>query len=297
MSTRYEEYKDFVESLDGELPSIPLIMNELLEIISDSNAALYAIQEVIKMDKTIFSKILKHANSVEMRQGAADRIVIISDAIHRLGFEKVKKIILNTSILELFQDTEPNFDLKGLWMHSCGVAIASDILAERFELKLSKHAYSCGLLHDLGKVAKLKFSQKQFFREIRYSRRYNCTLAQSEKRLGGIEHDLLGSMIIQKWGISPIIEQTTQWHHTFEKNARTDVEDPDLNKLIDIICLANWIIKDLEFGICGNPSRDNLTSDFLKRRKIDEEELIACKEIVQEALESESEHLSIFSKV
>ena len=49
-------------------------------------------------------------------------------------------------------------------MHSCGVAIASEALAERFESKFSKHAYSCGLLHDLGKVAKLKVFVRKFFK-------------------------------------------------------------------------------------------------------------------------------------
>ena len=45
------EYHDLVESLAGELPSIPLIMNDLLKIITDSNAALFAIRDVIKNDK------------------------------------------------------------------------------------------------------------------------------------------------------------------------------------------------------------------------------------------------------
>ena len=139
------EYHDLVESLAGELPSIPLIMNDLLKIITDSNAALFAIRDVIKNDKAIFSKILKFANNVEYRQGSAERITSISDAIQRLGLENVKKIALNTSVFKLFEELEgsSDFKLEDLWMHSCGVAIASEALAERFESKFSDHAYSC----------------------------------------------------------------------------------------------------------------------------------------------------------
>jgi len=54
MSESLSEYHNLVESLAGELPSIPLIMNDLLKIISDSNAALFAIRDMIKNDKTIF---------------------------------------------------------------------------------------------------------------------------------------------------------------------------------------------------------------------------------------------------
>ena len=87
------EYHDLVESLAGELPSIPLIMNDLLKIITDSNAALFAIRDVIKNDKAIFSKILKFANNVEYRQGSAERITSISDAIQRLKNWKAVQIL------------------------------------------------------------------------------------------------------------------------------------------------------------------------------------------------------------
>ena len=69
MSNIAIEYHDLVESLAGELPSIPLIMNDLLKIITDSDTALFAVRDLIKNDKAIFSKILKFANSVETRQG------------------------------------------------------------------------------------------------------------------------------------------------------------------------------------------------------------------------------------
>ena len=59
MNESFSEYHVIVENLAGELPSIPLIMNDLLKIISDSNAALFAIRDIIKNDKTIFSKVLK----------------------------------------------------------------------------------------------------------------------------------------------------------------------------------------------------------------------------------------------
>ena len=54
MAPKAEEYREFVEKLEGQLPSIPLIMNELLKVISDSEVALFAVQNIIKKDKSIF---------------------------------------------------------------------------------------------------------------------------------------------------------------------------------------------------------------------------------------------------
>lgn len=292
------EYHEIVDSLAGELPSIPLIMNDLMKIISDSNAALFAIRNVLKNDKSIFSKILKLANSLEMRQGSAEKITCISEAIQRLGLENVKKIALNTSVFEVFKELEKNsgFNLEEFWKHSCGVAIASERLAEKFELKYSDNAYSCGLLHDIGKVAKIKFSLKRFHREVRHTKRYDCSLIASEIELKAIEHDKLGALIIKKWSISPIIEFTTRWHHTPNKDKRTEVDDPNLNKLTDIIILANHIIRNLSFGNSGYSTKLELDSKFLQRRKIDSDELKSCQEIVQTALVEEAENLALFSK-
>jgi HD-like signal output (HDOD) protein len=292
------EYHNLVESLAGELPSIPLIMNDLLKIISDSNAALFALRDIIKNDKAIFSKVLKFANSVEIRQGATERITAISDAIQRLGLENVKKIALNTSVFKLFEKFEnnANFKLEDFWKHSCGVAIASEVLAERFESRFADQAYSCGLLHDLGKVAKVKFSPKRFFREIKYALNNHSSIHETEHKLGSLQHDLLGALIVQKWGISPIVEQTTRWHHTVKKSERTEVEDPNIHKLIDLIMLANHIIKELEFGNSGYSTKKDLATDFLRRRKIDQQEFEECKEAVNKALVAEAEHLAIFSK-
>jgi putative nucleotidyltransferase with HDIG domain len=298
MNESPNEYHDIVENLAGELPSIPLIMNDLLKIIADPNAALFAIRDIIKNDKAIFSKVLKFVNNVEFRQGSAERITSISDAIQRLGLENVKKIVLKTSVFKLFDelDNNTNFQIESLWMHSCGVAIATEALAERFESQFSEHAYSCGLLHDLGKVAKLKFSSENFLNEIQYASDNNLSLYLAENRLNSIKHDLLGALIIQKWGISPIVEKTTRWHHTIKKSDRTGVDDPNMDKLIDLLKLANHIIKDIEFGNSGYKVKIALAPEFLRRRRIDDQELQSCKEVVERALEAEAEHLAIFSK-
>jgi hypothetical protein len=87
-----------------------------------------------------------------------------------------------------------------------------------------------------------------------------------------------------------------RWHHTTNKDLRLEIEDPNLNKLIDIIILANHIIKDLEFGNSGYKIKQQLPPEFLRRRKMDDQGLQNCKEVVQEALEAEAEHLAIFSK-
>lgn len=291
----FQEYDSVVKKLAGDLPSIPLLVKDMMEVVSDVNAASNALCDIIIKDQSIFSKVLKVANSVEYRQGRTDRITDMNDAVLRIGSDNVRKILLSTSVLDTFlgSEGEDKFKLEGLWLHSCGVALACQVLADRYNCELSEQAYACGLLHDLGKVAKIKFLKKEFLREVKFSIKNKATLWFSEKALGHIQHDVLGSMIVERWGISPVVEMTTRWHHTFSKGSRLNVDDPNIHKMIDIVILANHMVKELKFGNSGSGLSEALPERFLRRNQVTEEEYEMAREAVRMHIDAESENLSV----
>ena len=291
-------YDRVVSKLAGNLPSIPVLVNDMMKVVSDPGTATFALCDIIQKDQSVYAKILKIANSVEFRQGRTDRITQINDAVLRIGTENVRRTLLSTSVLDSFRsdENESKFKLEGLWLHSCGVAIASQFLSERYDEELADQAYACGLLHDLGKVAKIKFLKKEFLSEVKFTHKNNCSLWFAEKALGHIQHDLLGSMIIEKWGVSPIIEKVARWHHTYSKGSRFLVDDPKIHKLIDIVMLANHMIKELRFGNSGSAEIEDLPSAFLRRRRMNEEEYTSAREAVRMQIDAESENLAILLK-
>ena len=101
--TEEQEYENIVESLRGKLPSLPLIIDELMTIISDPNAALFAIRDVIKIDPSVYVQILKVANTVEYRGGQEKRIINLDEAMQKLGLEKniVFLVIFIISVIKL----------------------------------------------------------------------------------------------------------------------------------------------------------------------------------------------------
>jgi len=290
-----DEYDAIIRKVAGDLPSIPLLVQDMMKIISDADAASFALCDIIRKDQSIFSKILKIANSVEYRQGRTDRITDMNDAVLRIGTENVRKTLLSTSVLDtfLYFEGEDRFKLEGLWLHSCGVAIACSVLSERFDCEFSEQAYACGLLHDLGKVIKIKFLKKEFLREVKFSIKNKTSLWFSEKALGHIQHDLIGSMIVEKWGISSVVENTTRWHHTFSKSSRLNVEDPNVHKMIDLVMLANHMVKELKFGNSGSALSEALPERFLKRNRMTEEEYEGARETVRMHIDAESENLVV----
>lgn len=292
----FEEYEEIIKALEGELPSIPVIMNELMKIISNPDAALFAIKDILKLDQAIFSKLIKVANSVAHREGTSQRISDISDAMQRIGLEKVKQVALKTSVLKIFtKDWEgTNFNFEDLWLHSSATAIANQALAEYFESEYLEHAYACGLLHDIGKVAKIQFAQEEYGKEVRYAYRKNLSTHSSENARNFLHHEILGALIIKRWGLSELVEKTTRWHHVFDRKQREGIEEPSLQKFIDILILSNHLVHDLKIGNSGYVKVESLPRDFFKRFRKDDSEYENCKNLVSEKIEEQADFMAIF---
>jgi putative nucleotidyltransferase with HDIG domain len=297
MSVQGIDYEVIVDSLKGKLPSLPVVMNELMTVISDHDAALYALQDLLKMDHSIFAQLLKVANTHEYRQGKEKRITTMDEAVNTLGLEKVKRVALNTTILSLYKGVElpVDFSLEALWMHSVGVALASSSLAEHLHTDLVDQAYTCGLLHDIGKVAKCKFDQILFCEEITSANENNLDTHQWEIAGEHIRHDILGSYLARTWGISPMVETVTKWHHEEDRSKRHDIEDANIQKLIDIVYLANGTIHRLEFGNSGHRHVKEPSKLILRRLRLDEEEFSEFEEKLVKNLEEEEESFILFA--
>ena len=297
MKVSTEDYESVVNSLKGQLPSLPLVMDELMTIIADPNAALYAIKDIIKLDPSIFSHILKIVNTVQYRGDGEPRISDINDAMQRLGLEKVKRIALNTSVLTLFKGiTFPSkFSPELLWTHSVGVAIASANLVEFLNLPLADQVYSCGLIHDIGKLAKLKYDQESFCVELKRAGESKLNNHQIEITQNGIRHDLLGGEICKEWGISPLVGAVAKWHHELERSKRLDVEDLETHKIIDIVQFCNEMIKEIEFGFSGHNLKLTPSPRIMRRLKMSEKDVDEFKNKLVQELDQEKENILFFT--
>ena len=297
MKVSSEKYDSIVNSLKGQLPSLPLVMDELMTIISDPNAALYAIKDIVKLDPSIFSQILKVVNTVQYRGDEEPRISNLDDAMQRLGLEKVKRIALNTSVLTLFKGIRfpSKFSPESLWTHSVGVAIASANLVDFLNFPLADQVYSCGLIYDIGKLAKLKYDQKNFCEELIKAEESNLNNHQSEIIQNGIRHDLLGGQVSKKWGISPLVEAVAKWHHVEDRSKRLDVEDVETHKIIDVVQFSNEMIKEIEFGFSGHNIKVSPSQSIMRRLKMSEIDVAEFKNKLVQELEQEKENISLFS--
>ena len=129
-------------------------------------------------------------------------------------------------------------------------------------------AYTCGLVHDIGKVARFKLDEvdntEYFIKDTK--------LAQSEdisslKRISQSERTprLSRYLLCRNWGLSAWVESVVMWHHEDQIDRRRGVPSSDANTLIDIVIVANWLAQYHKFGNSGHNSPE-MPSDALFQR-------------------------------
>ena len=284
-------YEDVINAIKKNIPPLPQILEELIKRLSDVDSSLESIEDLIEIDQAITSRILKVSNKVEFLEPDEPRITSVHDALHKIGLEHAKRISLNVSVLDLMENVEfpPTFRFASLWQHSLGVAVASSILAEELGYENPDQAYTCGLVHDIGKLIKIKFNQEEFCTEVQAAREGNLDLHDFEMINECLMHDTLGSLMMEFWQMPAELTAVIRYHHLGHRDMRVDVESDDLNHLIDIVYLANLLVKKLEIGNSGHYVTKVASPEFIESLGLDEDRLIEIeREILKKYEESSS---------
>jgi putative nucleotidyltransferase with HDIG domain len=265
------DYNFLINQIQRNLPTLPTIVNELTNVLQNPDSSTFAVEEVMTSDQSMTMKILRVANTSFYRGGRDDRVTDASEAIGTLGFEKIRNVILTTSVFKMFKDesAEDRFTLEDLWKHSLGVASASRTLAKWLGKSWHERAYTCGLVHDIGKVARYKLDElddsKLFIADSQFALDKKINLFKAELVNQSARHDYLGYLICKNWGLSNYVESVVRWHHEPNPEARQKVLSEEAGEAIDLVILANWAVNHLKFGFSGHEAPDHPSDALLQR--------------------------------
>lgn len=202
-----------IRTVDNLRP-MPTSITRALRAIEDSSATSTEISEIIGLDQALSASILQSANSVSM--GYSTDCSKLSDAVMRLGFKRLKGIILGIAAVGPF-----NQSLKGyrfgageLWNHSIATAVSAEWIARELRYPDPEEAYTAGLLHDMGKLFLDQFVFSDYTRIVDLMLKYKLTLYMAEEQLLGIDHANVGGLIAEKWNFPVVLIDAIRYHHT-----------------------------------------------------------------------------------
>lgn len=235
-----------------DLPALPVVAMKVIELINDPNSSSADIADVLRKDQALTTKVLRLVNSsyYSIPGGVSD----VQRALNFLGFNSVAQLVLGISVVSMFKDdANDRFSVSEFWKHALGVGMASEWIAKRTKRAKPEEAFTCGLLHDIGKLVLKEIRPEAFEAIVTDARERSISFLQAEVEAKSIPHTYLGEAVAKRWGLPAPIQLAIRFHHE-------DVEaKPELNasqkELVKIVRFSNEWVGSLQFGNSGNYSK------------------------------------------
>jgi putative nucleotidyltransferase with HDIG domain len=233
-----------LKSLVGEIPTLPVIYQELFRKMQDPDIGVPEVAEIISMDQALAAKVLHLVNSAFY--GYSKQIKTISRAVVILGFRAVRSAALAVSVFDYFGDEQSSsqVDMRKFWEHSVVVAAISKILAEVQVREQQEEAFIVGLLHDTGKLIEKRYFPDDFDEACAAATEQHLSWYECEKQLFNLNHAGIGGTLFRAWDFPPGVVEVVRHHHTPEA-AMTHAQ------LASLVHVADWAAYELGHGAPG----------------------------------------------
>jgi len=274
---RIERWKPVLEKLN-DIPTLPVVATRVTELINDPNSSSADIADVLKKDQVLTAKVLKLINSPYY--GIPGEVTDVKRALAYLGFNTLAQLVLSISVIAAFTENKGSkFSLQGFWKHALGTAVASEIIAKKTGYPKPEECFTCGLLHDIGKIVLLKIAPEEFTRVLQAAETNKISFSDAERQLEVPTHGYLGEYIAEKWRLPMVIRMSIRYHHADVAAMDTLLES--MKKAVQIVALANQIVVKENIGYSGNASGGQITNAFLEPLGLVEADIEAITERVQ----------------
>ena len=191
----------FIKELEN-LPTLPTLYTKISQMVNDEKSV-SKIAECIENDPAIAARVLKIANSAYYGKKTGD----VHRAIMFIGLSNIKNIILSTSVFgNLSSDMK---FIEDEFAHSSLTNRIIDLIyLELLDKSTPPEARSAGLLHNIGKEIFLMKFENDFYDIVGTKE----TLVK-EKELLGVNHQVLGSYLLNWWELPLPIIESAFYHH------------------------------------------------------------------------------------
>jgi len=251
-------------AVDG-MPAFPKSVQAILDLTRDVNCTPKDLVQVIDKDPVVTVKILKVVNSAYY--SLPKQITSINHAVVFLGFNTIKNLALGIAAIGMLpKSNAAGFDVQKYLLHSLATANLAKKIASDVDGADPMDCFIAGLLHDFGKVVFAQFMPNEFRQALEACAQDGSSLHEALHQTIGVDHAVVGGMLVEKWRFAPDLVETIQNMHGSE------LKD---TPMIACVFAANQISKKLQFGFGGNHHVEPLSPAMVKRLGGDLDHVIA----------------------
>jgi HD-like signal output (HDOD) protein len=227
-------------------------------------------------------RILKIANSA--MYSCSRKVKTLTEAIVMLGFNSIRSLVVTSAARNLYNTKKSRTGLKErlLWEHSIGCALACRLLVGEKRPALLEEAFLAGLMHDIGKlVLNLRVPEK-FDEVVQIVYNENRPFHVTENELLGFDHTHVGALLVNKWKLSPLLEDVILNHHNPEAMSAE-------NPVLLYLDLANRLCRRMGIGFIDDPEVELADCPANRILGLPAEAFDDAAQRLQETLETEME--------
>lgn len=231
----------------GDLPSLPASAAEALRLLDDPSVSADDLQRVIGRDQALAAHILRIANSA--MYCLQRQVSVLSHAVAILGLDALRSVVVAASIRSVFYSgrrSDRSIPLHLLWEHAWGAAMAAQSIARRTAYRNSDEAFTCGLVHDLGKLVMWRNHARTYGDIMRAVGESGACFCDVERELLGFTHTHVGALLAMKWCFPAQLVEGILHHHDLAAPA-------EHLRLTRITSLANKTMIRLGIGLEKDP--------------------------------------------
>ena len=218
-----------------EIPPMPDTLMKVQQCLNQEDWSSQKLMKIIMADQILTTNILRTANS--SLYGLASKVSSLQHAIVLMGIRTILGIVTHYVLSGSFSKEQKA--IRAVLDHSFHCAVIAHKAASMAGCD-AEEAFSCGLLHDIGKTVLL-------------SRLADYGLPEDTKR-GLIDrfHVDAGVLMAQKWNLPEVVTEVIRHHHD-------PLKADGARLLVEVVYLANSLVHmrddldDLQHNCCNLP--------------------------------------------
>lgn len=215
---------DAIRSNRIVLPTLPEVALRVRDAAEDPRTDSAGMARVIANDAALSARIIRVTNSPLLR--AASPIMDLRMAISRLGMQYTCNLAIGLAMEQMFQATSDAVDqrMRNIWTRSTEVAGISAVLAKTYTRLKPDQATLAGLVHKIGALPVLRFSEEQHRRLLK--------TPELLDRLIDELHGEIGQLILETWDFPPELSCVPAQYLQFDRQ-------PPQVDYADVVMVAN----------------------------------------------------------
>jgi putative nucleotidyltransferase with HDIG domain len=200
------------EALEA-FPALSESRNRLLAVVQRENVATADIVAAVESDVALSIAVLRLANQAQAGRGRVDTVVA---AVELLSEQSMQAVAGNVRTFDFFErasvwDAAP----ERFRLHALSTQHAADRLANELGCEHRDRLTVSSLLHDVGKLV-LLHAYPGYPSQVHRGAKTPEERIHSERRELGVDHALVGGVLIRRWGLPGTIATVVERHHNLD---------------------------------------------------------------------------------